>query len=176
MSLKYYNSNHERSSANDIKSSSNFNPKKENKKSLLSSDKNIIKSNVDSAHNNKPSLNTNCISLFRENQINNIKTVKNLKSSNKLNLNISKRKIEGSEIKSEYRASSIKGKNTKKTLTKKTRNNVKHSFTMKNKKNSQFNNKFKSEQKLIKMDIKKEEGGTAYFAKEEKDKEECIII
>ena len=176
LSLKYYNSNHERSSVNDIKSASNFNPKKENKKSLLSSDKNIIKSNVGSVHNNKTPLNTNCISLFGENKINNIKTVKNPKRSNKLNLNTSKRKIEGSEIKSEYRASSIKVKNTKKILTKKTKNNVKHSSTMKNKRNSQVNNKFKSEQKTIKMDVKKGEGDTAYFAKVEKDKEDCVII
>ena len=54
---------------------------------------------------------------------------------------------------------------------------MKGTLTLKNKSN-QLNNKFKSEQKLLKVELKKVDGGIrnseAYFSKEEK--EDCIII
>ena len=171
MTIKLDLINNDESSANDL--NSNVNSKHKGRPNdILSSIERKVKYNL----NIKQPTNTNSHSLFGESKINNIKTVKNIKSSNKLNLNISKRKIDGSDIKSENKASSIKGKYTKKFATKKTKLNTKTTLTLKNKNHQP--NKFKSEQKLIRVDPKKDEGGIrnsmAYFAKEEK--EDCIII
>ena len=160
------------SSAIDFNNNVNSNHKAKSK-DILSSIERKVNYNL----NIKPTTNTNCLSLFGDGKINNIKTVKNIKGSNRLNLNISKRKSHGSDIKSENKASTIKGKYTKKFETKKSKINNKASLSLKNKNHHQPN-KFKSEQKLLKIDPKKDEGGIrnsmAYFAKEEK--EDCIII
>ena len=101
--------------------------------------------------------------------INNIKTIKNQKNRNKLSL-ISKKVTNISDKKSQNKRSSIKGKLTKKYTKRKTKQN----------KTNQQSHKFKSEQKLIKIEKGKDTGGIAnsmaYFAKEENGREDCIII
>ena len=100
-------------------------------------------------------------------EINNMKTVKNPKTPNRLSLNMNKRVSNISESKISKR-SSVKGKISKKLSKRRSKQN---------KNNTQLK-KFKSEQQLIKFENEFEKGGIrnskAYFAKEEK--EECIII
>ena len=100
-------------------------------------------------------------------EINNMKTVKNPKTPNRLSLNMNKRVSNVSESKISKR-SSVKGKISKKLSKRRSKQN---------KNNTQLK-KFKSEQQLIKFENEFEKGGIrnskAYFAKEEK--EDCIII
>jgi hypothetical protein len=101
--------------------------------------------------------------------INNMKTVKIPKNGNKLSLNLN--------INATKRISNITDKKTHNN-----RSSLKQKFTKKyTKKKSKRNNqlhKFKSEQKLVKVEMGNEKGGLRnsqeYFAKEEK--EDCIII
>lgn len=106
---------------------------------------------------------------------NNIRTIKNVKTEKKFNLNIFK----GSNLenKSQEKKGTIKGKYTQKFTRRKNKQKVRETFTIKNKNNRQYN-KLKSEHKFSKIVQKKDEEGmrnsAAYFSKEEK--EDCIII
>ena len=107
--------------------------------------------------------------IMSENAINNIKTVKIPKYGNKLYLNTGQRASSISYNNNINKKLTVKAKYTKKI----TKRKSKHS---KNKNNQQYN-KFKSEQKLIKIDGTRDIGGVSnsYFA-EEKKGEDCLLI
>ena len=104
--------------------------------------------------------------VAKSNIINNIKTVKSPKNGNKLSLNYNKRKSNVSDRKEQSNNRNI----LKLKITKK--------FTKRKSKQNNQNNKFKSDQKIMKVKMGDEPGGIRkyfeYFAKEEK--EDCIII
>ena len=168
-------------------SNDNFNSEKEIYK--INSEKEIDKSNAKSKkqsqsifpeinHKNTNYLNlpANKSSIFllsdnitKSNIINNIKTVKSPKNGNKLslnfNINTTKRSSNIIDKKSLNKRSSLKPKLSKKYSKRKSKSNNQP-------------NKFKSEQKLVKIEMGNEKDGLRnsldYFAKEEK--EDCIII
>ena len=163
--------NNEKSSENEFNSIFNSNQKKNSK---------LILTNLTEKKNNHLNINQNknALSLFSDNiinsNINNIKTIKNTAS---------KKRSDFSERVFQSRNGSIKGKLTKKYTKKYTKKITKKNTKKSKLRNSAIKNnqskKFRSEQKLVKINPKNFEGGNnnnsaEYFAKEEK--EECIII
>ena len=163
--------NNEKSSENEFNSIFNSNQKK-NSKPILT--------NLTEKKNNHLNINQNknALSLFSDNIINsNINSIKTIKNT------ASKKRSDFSERVFQSRNGSIKGKLTKR-YTKKYNKKITKKNTKKSKlRNSAIKNnqskKFRSDQKLVKINPKNFEGGNnnnsaEYFAKEEK--EECIII
>ena len=160
LTFKAESNNNEKSRRNEFNSIINLNENKNSK--IISSEK---------TNNLNINKNSNFLDLFPDKIINNVKTDKN--STNE-RININKRMNEGSERKSHSKRTS-KVKLTKISVKKK-KMTFGSNITKKKKKKHQPN-KFKSEQKLIKIETKKEGGirnSVEYFAKEEK--EDCLII
>jgi hypothetical protein len=160
LNSRFKSSNNERNGINDIMIKNKL--KSGNVPSLLISEV-FHKNNYSNFKDTRQSQD-----ITPEKAINNIKTVKNSKFGNKLNLNLGQRGNNLSESKISKK-SSIKEKFTKKITKRKSKQS-------KNK-NNQQSHKFKSEQKIIKIDAKSNIGGfrNSYFA-EEKKGEECLLI
>ena len=126
-------------------------------------------------HKNTNYLNINQIgkkqAILPDNSLNNIKIENFSKSDNKLNLNLTQKESDISDNKS--KKSSIKGKYTKKYTKKLTKKKTKQL------KVNQQVEKFKSEQRLIKIEKKRNIGDVndsiGYFAQEKRE-EDCLLI